>query len=182
MDRFLASAPVRVSFAGWESDTYRLQNAGWQISADQRPYDYTWQLAFYHPLYKMRGISNLVRDSGPRGFDLGYRYAETVPPIIQVALSSDFISHITAIFDRFEPIDAEPQWIEPKRMSQCVPFAPNLARTQEIIVPEKSVDEILNLLLEKQSDSRSRMIREQVSSDQFKPQQRVHAQIISMVA
>jgi hypothetical protein len=37
IDHAVLSRPVRVHWAGWETDTYRLQKMGWQIAVDYRP-------------------------------------------------------------------------------------------------------------------------------------------------
>jgi predicted nucleic acid-binding protein len=71
-------------------------------------------------------------------------------------------------------------------MSENMVFAPNLARTQEIIVPEQSVDDLLNMMLEKQASNRAQLIRKRVREQgemiDFNPRTHVHAQIVSIAA
>lgn len=180
-DKYLASRPMRLHFAGWETDTYRLQQNGWQLSAVQDPYYDCIQVAFQHPEYRMRGITNKIR----REYDMMYsgHGIETA-----CHLATDFISHTASIapFTKFQPIDAEPQFMETRQyMSQNMVFAPNLARTQEIIVPEQSVDDLLNMMIERQAANRAELIRKRVREQgqhvDFSPRTNVHAQIVSIV-
>lgn len=189
-DKYLGSQPWKLHFAGWETDTYRLQQNGWQLSAVQDPYYDAIQIAFQHPEYRIRGVSNKVRHWDARevmsvgGLRDGPRYIETA-----AHLASDFISHaaFVAPMDRFRPIDAEPQLMDMRSMmSQNMVFAPNLARTQEIIVPEQSVDDLLNMMLDRQAANRAELIRKRVREQgqqvDFNPRTHVHAQIVSIVA
>ena len=189
-DKYLASQPWKLHFAGWETDTYRLQQAGWQLSAVQDPYYDAMQIAFNHPEYRIRGISNRINHYDARsymgfgGMRDGPRYLET-----QAHLASDFVMHTASVapFGKFKPIDAEPQLMDMRQMmSQNMVFAPNLARTQEIIVPEQSVDDLLNMMLEKQAANRAELIRKRVRQQgeliDFQPRTQVHAQIVSIAA
>jgi hypothetical protein len=104
-------------------------------------------------------------------------------------LATDFISHTASIapFEKFRPIDAEPQFMETRqRMSENLVFAPNLARTQEIIVPEQSVDDLLDMMLKKQATNRAELIRKRVREQgeyiDFQQRTNVHAQIVSIAA
>lgn len=183
--KYLASRPARLHFAGWETDTYRLQQNGWQLSASQDPRYNRVQLAFSHQEYQIRGVSDYINADN--------RYAQFVdmPEVIDVRahLASDFImrSVSTLPFNGFTPIDAEPQWVDSHQyMSKHMLFAPNLARTQEIIVPEQSVDDLLNMMLDKQASNRAELIRRRVREEgqrvDFNARSHVHAQIISIAA
>lgn len=189
-DKYLASQPWKLHFAGWETDTYRLQQNGWQLSAVQDPIYDSMQIAFQHPEYRIRGVSSRVSHYDARSF-MGFgdmressRYMET-----RAYLASDFISqtYMAAPMDRFQPIDAEPQLMDMRQMmSQNMVFAPNLARTQEIIVPEHSVDDLLNMMLDRQAANRAELIRKRVRQQgemiDFQPRTNVHAQIVSIAA
>ena len=183
-DKYLASQPWKLHFAGWETDTYRLQQNGWQISAMQDPYYDSMQIAFQHPEHRVRGISSRVRQ-----WDVRNMRGVSLSPYMEAhaQLASDFISHTASVapFDKFQPIDAEPQFMETRqRMSENMVFAPNLARTQEIIVPEQSVDDLLNMMLDRQAANRAELIRKRVRQQgemiDFNPRTQVHAQIVSI--
>jgi hypothetical protein len=189
-DRYLASQPWKLHFAGWETDTYRLQQNGWQLSAVQDPYYDAIQIAFNHPEYRIRGVSSRVNHYDARGY-MGFGGMRDGPRYMEASahLASDFVSHaqFVAPMDRFKPIDAEPQLMDMRQMmSQNMVFAPNLARTQEIIVPEHSVDDLLNMMIEKQAANRAELIRKRVREQgqqiDFNPRTHVHAQIVSIAA
>lgn len=187
-DKYLASQPWKLHFAGWETDTFRLQQNGWQLSAVQDPCYDAIQIAFQHPEYRIRGISSKIAHYDARshmgfgGLRDGPRYMEA-----HAQLASDFITHTATVapFASFKPIDAEPQLMDTRQMmSQNMVFAPNLARTQEIIVPEHSVDDLLNMMLDKQAANRAELIRKRVRQQgevlDFNPRTHVHAQIVSI--
>ena len=187
-DKYLASQPMKLHFAGWETDTYRLQQHGWQLSAVQDPFYPAMQVAFQHPEYRIRGISGKIDHyearsfMGPGGPREGFRYLEA-----PAQLATDFVTHTTSVapFSKFQPIDAEPQIMDMREMmSRNMVFAPNLARTQEIIVPEHSVDDLLNMMLDKQAANRAELIRKRVRQQgelvDFNQRTHVHAQIVSI--
>ncbi|CAB4143784.1 hypothetical protein UFOVP447_238 [uncultured Caudovirales phage] len=190
-DKYLASQPWKLHFAGWETDTYRLQQNGWQLSAIQDPYYDSMQIAFQHPEYRIRGISARVSgyDARSQIYNSMNRMSGEFMPTIGAHLATDFVSHTATVapFDKFRPIDAEPQLMDMRQMmSQNMVFAPNLARTQEIIVPEHSVDDLLNMMLEKQATNRAELIRRRVRQQgeyiDFQQRTNVHAQIVSIAA
>ena len=186
-DKYLASKPIKLNFAGWESDTWTLQQHGWQLSVSQDHMYRGIQIGMQHPEYRMRGISRLI-EAPLYMHEMHDPYTSmyssyTVP----AQLGSDFISHTASIapFASYQPIDAEPQFMErTERMSEMMPFAPNLARTQEIIIPEHSVEDMLNMILEKQAPNREELIRRRVREQgqmvDFNARTQVHAQIISV--
>lgn len=189
-DKYLASQPWKLHFAGWETDTYRLQQNGWQLSAIQDPMYDAMQIAFQHPEYRIRGISSKINHYDARSY-MGFGGMRDGPRYMEAHahLASDFVSqtYFAAPMDRFKPIDAEPQIMDMRQMmSQNMVFAPNLARTQEIIVPEHSVDDLLNMMLDRQAANRAELIRKRVRQQgemiDFQPRTQVHAQIVSIAA
>jgi len=184
-DKYLASRPMRLHFAGWETDTYRLQQNGWQMSASQDARTRSVQLAFNHPEYRIRGMSDYVETS----MDLIYGRDYQREIEARAYMASDFVNNSVRMrtdFREFMPIDAEPQFMHTNQlMSQHAVFAPNLMRTQEIIVPEHNVDDLLNMMLDKQANSRAALIRKRVREEarnEFHDRSHVHAQIISIAA
>lgn len=184
------SMPMRVHFAGWESDTYRLQQNGWQLSAHEDFMYDGFQLAMRHEQYGIHGLSARVpyeyrsMMNSPLTRDFGHAM-----PDVPVALASRFVSQIFGTdFTKFSPIDAQPQF--DTRQIQYIEdfklFAPNLVRTQEIIVPEYDVDQLLTMILEKQQPAREEYFKRQIEGQELtslmKPRQKFHAQIISLAA
>jgi hypothetical protein len=64
-------------------------------------------------------------------------------------------------YSAYRPIDAVPQMMTHRTgtLEDFVHFAPSLARTQEIIVPEDSVDELLSRILTMQQPGRIERIK-----------------------
>jgi hypothetical protein len=71
----LRELPIRIRWAGWESDTYTLKNCGWEILAEQRMLDYAFahemRIACIDPEKKM-AISGALRIS-PEYYQYGGR-------------------------------------------------------------------------------------------------------------
>lgn len=186
-DRYLASQPWKLHFAGWETDTYRLQQNGWQLAASQDPRYNCVQIAFKHPEYNIRGISDRVDMYAARARTNLSMYGQDMIEV-RAQLASDFVTHTASLgapMTSFQPIDAEPQiYRMTHRMSEHMVFAPNLARTQELIVPEHSVDDLLNMMLDKQAANRAELIRKRIRQQgdryDFGERTHVHAQIVSI--
>lgn len=91
----------------------------------------------------------------------------------------------------YRPIDAEPTWRGSERITSLEDlchFAPApLARTNPIVVPEESVDELLAKILDKQQEAKSAYFREKMresyaegTASRILPAHKFHAQIISL--
>lgn len=188
-DEYIASQPWKIHFAGWETDTFRLQQAGWQLSAIQSHAYNGIQIGFEHPQYRVRGLTRPVDTYRARSRMSQYGSMFLDQEMIQTEayLASDFTMMATSVapFSAYEPIDAQPQLIRVNElMSKNMVFAPNLARTQELIVPEQSVDDLLSMIIDKQAASRAELIRKRVREHggdvDFTPRTHVHAQIVSI--
>lgn len=155
--QLLQSPPVPVYFAGFESDTYRLQRAGWQLSVEkQMDYgaEYSYRLALKHEPAKLYAISNQLRVpmqllygvyGGDNPMSLINFFKETGFQIICVAPHIQFQVHAVNHQPSFSAFDAEPQW---EKMSKNVSlediavFRP-LNADSEIVVHPDSVPELL---------------------------------------
>ena len=196
----LVSEPQRVVWAGFETTTPRLQQAGWEIAAEQ---DFTCdgcRLVFRHRDMQCIAITNTVRF-----YDLARMthlepqrrfYAE---PGRDWALTFHVVrmSHgiQMALYDdnrpNFKLIDAQSQFVKREyvNLEDMGIFATPLVRTEELIVEPDQVSAILEKLREAQvpeqaairARQRQRESREgmQVGAE---PQTRFHAQILSLVA
>lgn len=182
----LLSRPVELHFAGWTSDTYRLQQAGWSIAVNEEPMYGFMSLALKHPQLNLFGSSDK--------FNLDYYKHASYPmdPIgpINVRLASNFVMQSYSYkndkdWSKYQAIDAAPQWIDSpiQSLNDMKIFAPNLVRTKEIIIPEYDVDDLLNMIIEKQQPAREQRIIQAVREDEMnRPKQTFHAQIISLAA
>lgn len=174
-------------WAGFESDTYRLQQQGWSISAEQDIRQCTMRLAFRHTGAAMFGVSD----------EIGWQYERHLMqyggdfPLVRVHMMGREIRyHIQGSVDwNFQPIDAMPQFVktEIKSLEDMVHFAPALARTKQIILPEESVPELMERILKLQQPEREAEFLRQAkdASEGLRtapPQQKFHAQILSFAA
>lgn len=178
------SRPLRLHWAGWTADTYSLQRAGWSLSAHQDVASMTMQLAFRAPGEGGYGVSSRVpweymreRDNfAPMDLGADIRFGRSV----------DF--HVTEL-PNFRAIDALPQMMERRRTSleDFAHFHSPLVRTQEIVIPEESVEELMSRILKLQQPDRTERIRESLRNPEgyrldSLPKQKFHAQILSFAA
>lgn len=177
----LLSRPVRLHWAGWETDTYRLQKAGWDLSAAQGVREGSMRLAMRHEGVRVRGISET------QGWDyMREQYGRDAMPSIRADLASDFFVTILEPLSAFMPIDAQPQprpFGVATHFEDFAHFAPALSRSREIILPEETVPELLERILMLQQPARTERIRREVRDERERfPIHKIHAQIISLAA
>lgn len=185
----LLSQPIRIHWAGWETNTLALQQAGWSLSAEQDMMRQQLRVAMRHEGYGVRGLTG--------GIDFDYRsmskreheYLRHV--VLPAQLASRFqINTMERFPSMFQPIDALPQISTAQRMSldDYAHFAVPLATTREIIVPEPSVSDLLARILEMQEPAKNRYFKELVESEREGRssdaglQRKFHAQIVSLAA
>jgi hypothetical protein len=184
----MLSRPVELHWAGWRSDTLTLQQHGWQLSAEQDVMRQQMSIAMRNERAGMSGIT------APMTFEY-QRYAHNhydVRPTLPVHLMGRKIEIMHTMgnhWDNFRPIDALPQFVpnrEIRALEDFVHFAPALARTQQLIVPEDSVEELMARILKMQQGPRIERIREEIrEGDRINfqaPRQKFHAQIISLAS
>lgn len=183
------SSPVELEWAGWRSDTHRLQQAGWEISVDQDIRMRGVQIAIRHKDFQIYGISSMLdldyfRIAGdmqgfPRGLVLPIHYMAS-----RITMQVPF-----GIGDGMMPIDATPQFItqEYRDLEDYRIFATPLARTDEIIVDPNDVSKLLDMIREvqlpEQEEIRARNKLRESREGQYIdaiPRQQFHAQILSI--
>lgn len=183
-DARVLSAPHRIHFCGWQSTLPALQQAGWEISAEQDFMRNAVRLALRHRDLQVRAITAPVEYLFLAG-DVGYgRHLE----FRIVHMASDMTVLIHDDLSMFRPIDAMPQFTtaERKSIDDFGIFATPLARTEEIIVEPETVMSLLEKIKGMQSPeqaairgrnrSRDRRNSEPIQRQQF------HAQILSLAA
>ncbi len=177
-DYRMLSQPHRVIFAGFESTTTRLQQAGWQLSAEQLMDRMSVRLALK---LQMAGLYMVAEQ---QDCDFYNRRHEPMTFHIKHCSSNMVIQMMETVFN-FKPIDAYPQMTESPRKSieDFGIFAPLLARTEEIIIEPQSVAECLELIKKMQAPELA-AIRKRNSDESNRPIQRqtFHAQILSLAA
>lgn len=186
--RFLSRA-CEVHFAGFRSDTYSLQQAGWKLSAEQDIREGRINLALS---YEPAQLYFLCEDQrfNYRGYHAeSWRLSDDQLPVFVVrqAISRRTELRMTNVnLNSFQAIDSTPVLIESqvKRMEDFAMFAAPLARTEEIIVDPKSVAECLDLIRKLQAPDLAEIRERNRQRDRNEPmnQQVFHAQILSLAA
>ena len=178
----LLSRPCRVIFAGWESTTTQLQQAGWQLSAEQNFNVMTVRIALRFEPARLF----MIAEAQPWQF---LRDSEEVPEFHIRHAATDMHIHLTERSFDFRPFDAAPQIAA----TQCQSiedfgiFAPCLARTDEIIVEPATVAGLLEQIKSLQAPElaaireRNRQAERRGANAPIQ-QQRFHAQIVSIAA
>lgn len=183
-DAFL-SQPVRIYFAGFESDTWKLQEAGWSLSAEQDIMSQSMRLAMRHEGLQLYGISDHQR------WDYWDRMGGRMPPLfVRHMAARMYVQMIESAPFSFEPIDARPMYAPSRtsRIEDLVHFAPAMVRTKEIILPEASVPQLMDQILKLQEPGRQERLKQQLAEEREGirldaiPRQKFHAQILSIAA
>lgn len=178
----ILSRPLRVHWAGWETTTFQLQKRGWKLSAYQDIQGSRLQMAFRHDGLQIEGITAELPYRYESALDMREReYVDSIVLQVQRMLGEQVLVHATGELPMWLPVDAEPRYTESKimRLEDLAHFSGPLIRTNEIIVPEESVPELLERILKMQQPGRIERIREELRGE-HRPQQKFHAQIISL--
>lgn len=177
------SRPCEVHFEGFASTTARLQQAGWEISAEQLVEFDSVRLALRHQGLGLRALTGRV------DFDYFDRTPGVKPPAFQIqrmASRMDVLLHDNPT--RFAPIDAMPQMVrfDPRSIDDFNIFAVPLARTEELIVEPETVMGLLERIRAMQSPEQAAIRARNRQRDAREPEARqrqvFHAQILSLAA
>ena len=168
MDTRILNKPVRLNWAGWETDTYQLGRLGWQISAKQDVYRNTMGIAINHPHLQIQGIS-IVEEFLFRELMEG-RCAPRLPITLQFQTMARevYINTVDSQEIGFSAVDFQPTVCE-SRITKLEDFA-NFKTISEvpknaIYLKEANIDQILQMALKKQAPEQDR-IRQEVLRQQ----------------
>lgn len=195
----LLSQPHRVVWAGWETRTTTLQQAGWEIAAEQDFQRWGIRLVMRHQQMQTVAITDsqdfqrvaMMNRPGqhwaaedPRAYLLTFH-------VVRIAHDMAFQIEHTMRTPDFRLIDAQSQLChrEVRNVEDMGIFATPLVRTEELIVDESEVSAILAKLVEAQKPEQERIrdrqrLREKREglSIGHEPQMKFHAQILSIAA
>lgn len=158
------SRPCRVFWQGWETTTTRLQQNGWEISAEQDYYRDMIRLAFRNKTMTLYALSSAISWVEARNDPIFH--INHIASRIEVLNIADNLS-------LFEPIDAIPQYSQ--SIEDYKIFATPLTRTKELIVDPNDVNELLGRIIDLQKPNREKYIEGRTMS-----RQKFHAQILSV--
>ncbi|MDA3808623.1 MAG: hypothetical protein PF440_12015 [Thiomicrorhabdus sp.] len=153
--------PIPVHFLGWESDTYTLQKHGWELAISKDEYAMQWRLLLRLPEQHLVGLSDVIQLDDVRGavydrFFNGGLGMDKVAFRVEIAQRIDASHHM--IQENYtQAIDAEPVvsslefTMEDLFHGQY--FRP-LGGGKEIFLKKASVEEIMQIALDKQEPER----------------------------
>jgi hypothetical protein len=175
----------KVIFAGFKSSTLELQQAGWEIAAEQDPFKGV-RLALHHRKSGLQALTNTVPMLELRAAvtkSAGYDIIKHITfQVVHVGTDTRFqiIPMVGPV--SFKAIDATPEWSEVKSSEisfhDLIPFRTVNPDAEQIIVAPDSVPQILDLLLKCQAPVQRR-IRQ---NERVRSAADVAAQIVTAVA
>lgn len=185
-ERVLLSRPYPVYWAGWETTTAMLQQAGWEISAEYEPYRMSYRLLMRHQGAQLYALTNSVNINHWQMMQEGRFGVHGIRFVVQYVCTHLTVNLMEQQFN-FRQVDALPQMGTMKNVEEFGIFATPMTRTNEIIVPEENVTDLLGRLLEMQDEEKTRYYKQKLqqnrdgmSLDSAAPQQKFHAQILSI--
>lgn len=177
----ISSPRCDVVWAGWRSDTFTLQQAGWQFSAEQDIAAMRFRFAIKHPNYRIYGLSQLVDFAEYQEFYGNHRFDRPAPLVINHMVSRAE-SRLIDDLSKFNPVDCEPQLnmeSKIKSIEDFMIFRP-IDKAKEIIVPDFQINDLLKMIIEKQ-DPKQAEIREKKRKEWRKFQREINeAQTINV--
>lgn len=190
MQQRLLSWPLKLHWAGWEATTYSLQQAGWQLSAQQDVTRGAIRIAMKHAGHQCFGLTAMMDFNFMTALSGVGDMPNITIPVQAMAQRMMIQLHETASLTAFKPIDATPQIAAYKvtTLDDFAHFAPPLVRTTEIILPEEDVPAMLARILELQKPAKTEYLKQKLAEDRTgmhidaMPQQKFHAQILSIAA
>jgi hypothetical protein len=177
-----------VIFAGFRSDTYALQQAGWRLAVEEDVYSGVVRMMMHHPGAELYLVARDWRM--PRAhMDLHTRFMHDFmtdrPEFVVERVARSLESYrVNLDFSKFLDIDATPQYVDTpiRSIRDFKLFANPLVRTEEIIVEPQSVAECLDLIRKLQSPDLERIRQANRARGDAINRQNFHAQIITMAA
>lgn len=197
---YLMSAPVPVRFAGWQSTTFDLQKAGWELSVCEDKLAESANpgltLAIYHPDMGWSGVSHRM------GFDRyearffsheqGYGLRSYLGELCTRGFDMMYVGHDRNLIirsaeparaftkDFWTAIDATPQVTAFTSVKDFAVFAPAMMEAKEVLVMPDTVPQLLDRILELQSPAAQERYEAAAREKRARPRRRAHAQIVTL--
>lgn len=183
----LYSAPARVYWAGWESDTRTLERHGWSVNAYQNLHEDVIGIALRHEESGIHGVSERVVGSRfmyPGDYE-NQRFGNQMPPMDfrfqalgrPVQLRPSFS---LAELRQFDPVDCETAYVESAMHTLEDLMYFRTIKTKRFLLPHDEVDHLMERILKIQEPMREEYFREQAKDARAAAQ--LHAQILTRVA
>ncbi len=204
LDRWIQNPVCKVYFAGFESDTYRLQRSGWSVSARQQIS--TYSSGFDISLVLKHEAANLYALSNRVSLDYGmlhnmYEVANHLIFHLQQVSSSMYVQTMNGIpgslekyYNEFNPISCVPEYTNERICLSNLNIFKPLVETKEIVLGPKTVNEALEYVLklqepeqvaireEKRKELARAAVNEKFNRTDVKPAYEIKAQIITLAS
>lgn len=179
---------VQIPALGLESTTTRMQQCGWDFSAEQDVRMMALNVIARHNRARLYFLSQMDMDYHRALED--HSYLAGRPLVFNMVDSRMVVPHVPpTMFANYEPVDMMPSFSREPVVSMedlKIFAAAPLARTNEIIVEEREVKDLLADILSKQEDGRQEHFRKMLRQNREgmvahdMPQVKFHAQILSV--
>lgn len=156
---YLRGRPLDIDFLGFRSDTYRLQQAGWQFAEERSEYRDEIRIAIRHPEHRISGMSGPVT----RGQVFTYirRDWDRRPDTVRIELAIQYMIHEhprCTCNARFVPVDTTPSYeVFGADDLYDMPYFKPIDEGKEIFLRKASVEEIMQIALDKQEPEQARI-------------------------
>jgi len=165
-----------IYWVGWKTDLYTLHKAGWTVNIEENHCDRTFSIAINNTLLKVVGLCSRIDDSFFKGYKrypdmargLRFEARDHFPTLQMQYLSFKIAINIVAqnTYSRFSRASAVD--IMPGHTINLEDVLPNneyvKAPESEIIVPEYTIPELMDLIKERQAP-RQKEIRERLRKE-----------------
>lgn len=186
--RRLLSRPLGVWWAGWQSDTFRLQSEGWELAVEMEfNYD-RYRLLMKHGRMKLYAVTDALQIES---MAFSNPYASREPsevPVFHVhacapSLQTQLVHGID--FRNFQRIDATPQMVtsEIRRVEDTNIFAV-VGQTEQVLIDQADMtvvdhlEAIKALQSQKQRDIRDRILKDPQAPQRQTPRLHLVAQLV----
>ena len=175
----MLSQPVRIYWAGWETDTYRLQAEGWEISAQEDIQRRKMNIALRHADSGMRGFCEGMDWDYFRNMErqqqMGMMDSRNLPTFHAQLASDIIVNHPGAMMSEdipYHAIDARPMMqnlnMEGKSVDSFAHFRRIEKPSDEIYLRKASMAEILEMALQKQEPKQEEIRQQMVRDNELK--------------
>ena len=161
----IMNQPIKIWWAGWETDTFRLSKEGWEISAEQDVMRREIRLAINHPELRIQGITHISEWAFEEILQ-NSRHAVLPTALIVQAMNQTLFVQTIGRMDgfNFHAINTNPTYVEPniRSLSEIAHFQ-RLEREvprHEILLHEANINQILEMALKIQEPDQERIRKE----------------------
>lgn len=170
--------PCDVHFLGWRSDTFRLQQAGWELCVEQHPWEGRIRLGLRHGGLKVYALSEEAT------YHISQDYGrEKLPTFIVNQFYTDIEKTLLFDISDFYGIDAKPCYVTRESLTiedHQQLFIKPLVRTKEILVEPATVNALMEQIMKLQSPKLEEIRKRNRTREYIGNQETFHAQVISI--